>query len=295
MSYNKIKDGELFLRSKPLVTVKRALFIAAASLISSIGLNMFIVPHKLLSGGVSGIALIIQYLSGISAGIFIILFNIPLIILSIKELDKEFTILTIVGTLCQSTFLILTRNVSQLYSTNDMILSCIYGGVIHGIASGIVFSNHGSMGGADIVSMIIRRRSSLEIGKITFSINLLIVLTGSVFFGIERGLYTLISMYIVSTVVDKVIDGFDRKKMLLIVTDKDKEIIEKIHQDLKRSSTLLYGMGTYTKTQKKMVYCVVSLPQLPKAKSIVESADPYAFMSIIDTSEIQGRGFKKSI
>ncbi|MFL0245385.1 YitT family protein [Candidatus Clostridium stratigraminis] len=283
------------MKINPVLTLKRALYIACASLFSSIAINMFIVPHKLLSGGVSGIALITQYLFYIPAGLIIILLNIPLLILSLKELDKEFTILTLTGTICQSLFLILTRNISMVYHTNDILLSCIYGGVINGIAFGIVFSNHGSLGGTDIISMILRRRYNLEIGNVSFGINILIVSIGSAFFGVEKGLYTLISMYIASSVLDKVIKGLDRKKMLLIVTDKEKEIIDKIHLDLHRSSTLLYGLGTYTKAEKKLVYSVVSLSQVPKAKQIVENADPYAFMSILDTSEIQGKGFKKAI
>lgn len=283
------------MKINPVLTLKRALFIACASLFSSIAINMFIVPHKLLSGGVSGIALITQYLFNIPAGLIIILLNIPLLILSLKELDKEFTILTLTGTICQSLFLILTRNIFMVYHTNDVLLSSICGGVINGIAFGIVFSNHGSLGGTDIISMILRRRYNLEIGNVSFGINLLIVSIGSMFFGVEKGLYTLISMYIASSVLDKVIKGLDRKKMLLIVTDKEREIIDKIHQDLHRSSTLLYGLGTYTKAEKKLVYCVVSLSQVPKAKQIVENADPYAFMSILDTSEIQGKGFKKAI
>lgn len=283
------------MKLDPKDLAKRLIIIALASLLSSIGLNMFIVPHKLLSGGVSGIALIIQYVLSFPAGIVIIILNLPLFILSIKELDKEFTFLTIAGTVLQSLFLIITRDVSKLYLPKDMILSCIYGGVLHGIALGVIFSNHGSLGGTDIISMILRRRFSFEIGKVSFGINLLIVLIGSIFFGIERGLYTLISMYIVSYVIDKVINGFDIKKMILIVTDKENDIIDKIKSDLKRGATLLYGVGTYTKTPKKIIYCVVTLSQVPKLKSIVENADSYAFMSIIDASEIQGKGFKKPI
>jgi uncharacterized membrane-anchored protein YitT (DUF2179 family) len=285
----------MFVKLNAQLTAKRILIIVAGSFISSVGLNMFIIPHKLLSGGVSGISLILQYLTGIHAGIFIILFNIPLFILSIKELDKEFTLLTIIGTLCQSLFLIVTKDASKLFYSEDLLLSCIYGGTLNGIALGIIFSNYGSLGGTDIISMILRRRYSLEIGRISFGINVVIVSIGAIFFGIERALYTLVSMYLISAVLDNVINGFDRKKMLLIVTDKEKEIIDGIHQDLKRSSTLLYGIGTYTGKQKKLVYTVVSLSQVPKAKRIVEAADPYAFMSIIDTSEVQGKGFKKSI
>lgn len=256
---------------------------------------MFLVPHKLLSGGVSGVSLIIQYLLHIPSGIIVLALNIPLFILSIKELDKEFTFLTIAGTIFNSIFLILTRNISNLFFTKDMLLSCIYGGVINGAAIGLVFSNHGSLGGTDIISMYIRKKFYLELGKVSFGINLLIVSFSSIFFGIERGLYTLISMYIVSAVIDKMINGFDRKKMILVVTNKENEIIEKIKTDLRRSSTLINAVGTYSKRDKKIIYCVLSLSQVPKAKTIVQNIDPYAFMSVLDASEILGEGFKKSI
>ncbi|MCM8711188.1 YitT family protein [Clostridium sp. SYSU_GA19001] len=278
-----------------LKTARRVIITIAASFFSAVALNMFIVPHKLLSGGVSGIALIIQYLTNLPAGIIILTLNIPLFLLSLKELDKEFTFLTIIGTISNSIFLIITRNVSKLYFAEDIILSCIYGGVINGAAIGIVFSNHGSLGGTDIISMYLRRKYNLELGKVSFSINLLIVSVGSIFFGIESGLYTLISMYIVSNVIDKMINGFSRKKMILVVTNREAEMIERIKTDLGRSSTLINAVGTYTKKEKKILYCVLSLSQVPKAKTIVQTVDPYAFMSILDASEILGEGFKKSI
>ncbi|SKA87336.1 Uncharacterized membrane-anchored protein YitT, contains DUF161 and DUF2179 domains [Clostridium sp. USBA 49] len=274
---------------------KKLLITISASFFSALGVNMFLVPHKLLSGGVSGVSLIIQYLLHIPSGIIVLALNIPLFILSIKELDKEFTFLTIAGTIFNSIFLILTRNISNLFFTKDMLLSCIYGGVINGAAIGLVFSNHGSLGGTDIISMYIRKKFYLELGKVSFGINLLIVSFSSIFFGIERGLYTLISMYIVSAVIDKMINGFDRKKMILVVTNKENEIIEKIKTDLRRSSTLINAVGTYSKRDKKIIYCVLSLSQVPKAKTIVQNIDPYAFMSVLDASEILGEGFKKSI
>jgi len=283
------------LRLNSFEFTKKLLITISASFFSALGVNMFLVPHKLLSGGVSGVSLIIQYLLHIPSGIIVLALNIPLFILSIKELDKEFTFLTIAGTIFNSIFLILTRNISNLFFTKDMLLSCIYGGVINGAAIGLVFSNHGSLGGTDIISMYIRKNFYLELGKVSFGINLLIVSFSSIFFGIERGLYTLISMYIVSAVIDKMINGFDRKKMILVVTNKENEIIEKIKTDLRRSSTLINAVGTYSKRDKKIIYCVVSLSQVPKAKTIVQNIDPYAFMSVLDTSEILGEGFKKSI
>lgn len=275
-----------------LLTVKRMLLILLGSFISAIAVNMFFIPFKLLSGGIGGISLIIQYLSGIPAGYFIILLNIPLFIFSLKEIDRQFTILTVFGTVAQSIFLILTKNISSYFHLKDILLSGIYGGVLQGVAMGIIFSNHGSLAGADIISVIMRKKYDYDVGKINFVINLIIISIGSIFFGLEKGLYTLMSMYVVSYTVDKAIKGFDRKKLLFIITEKEEEINEKIKIDLNRSSTLFYAEGYYTKKQIKVIYCVVSLAQVPKLKHIVNKIDPCAFISILDTAEVQGKGFK---
>lgn len=275
-----------------LLTVKRMFLILLGSFISAIAVNMFFIPFKLLSGGIGGISLIIQYLSGIPAGYFIILLNIPLFIFSLKEIDRQFTILTVFGTVAQSIFLILTKNISSYFHLKDILLSGIYGGVLQGVAMGIIFSNHGSLAGADIISVIMRKKYDYDVGKINFVINLIIISIGSIFFGLEKGLYTLMSMYVVSYTVDKAIKGFDRKKLLFIITEKEEEINEKIKIDLNRSSTLFYAEGYYTKKQIKVIYCVVSLAQVPKLKHIVNKIDPCAFISILDTAEVQGKGFK---
>lgn len=280
------------MEENKIVIIRRLVLILIGSFISAIAVNMFFIPFKLLSGGIGGIALVIQYLSGIPAGYFIILLNIPLFIVSIKEVDKQFTILTIFGTIAQSVFLILTKNISNYFYLKDILLSSIYGGLLQGAAVGLIFSNHGSLAGADIVSVIMRKKYDYDLGKISLAINLVIVSVGAAFFGIEKGLYTLISMYVISFVVDKAIKGFDRKKLLFIITDKEEEINERIRIELNRSSTLFYAEGYYTKQQIKVIYCVVSLTQVPKLKHIVNTIDSCAFISIIDAAEVQGKGFK---
>lgn len=280
------------MEENKITIIKRLMLILLGSFMSAIAVNMFFIPFKLLSGGIGGIAIIIQYLSGIPAGYFVILLNIPLFIVSIKEVDKQFTVLTIFATLAQSIFLIITKNISNYFHLKDILLSCIYGGVLQGIAVGIVFSNHGSLAGADIISVIMRKKYDYDVGKINLAINLVIISIGSAFFGFEKGLYTLISMYIVSYAIDKVVKGFDRKKLLFIITEKEEEINERIKTELNRSSTLFYAEGYYTKQQIKVIYCVVSLAQVPKLKHIVNTIDPRAFISILDTAEVQGKGFK---
>lgn len=124
-----------------------------------------------------------------------------------------------------------------------------------------------------------------------FSLNLIIVIIGALIFGIPQALYTLISLFIQSTVLDRVLKGFSSKKLLLILTRKEKEIIDYVIKDLNRGVTSLFAEGEYTHDKKKMLYCIVSSHQMVELKSIVHQIDPGAFITIIDISEVRGKGF----
>lgn len=272
------------------------LFIILGSFLGSIGVNMFLIHAQLLSGGVTGIALIFQYLFKIQAGYMILLLNIPLFILSIKKLNKKFTIYSLVGTLSFSLSLILTHPISNILNINDKLLYCLYGGVINGIGFGLVFVHNGSTGGFDIVSMLIKRKySNFNIGKISFGINLIIVTISAFIFGLPNALYTLIAMYTTSLVLDNVVKGLNQSKSIFIITQKEELVSELIMTKLNRGVTYLYGEGAFTKEQRKILYCIVPLNQLPELKNIVTSADKKAFITISDTSEVQGKGFKNSL
>lgn len=272
------------------------LFIILGSFLGSIGVNMFLIHAKLLSGGVTGLALIFQYLFKIQAGYIILLLNIPLFILSVKKLNRKFTTYSLVGTLSFSLSLILTHPISNILNINDNLLYCLYGGVVNGIGFGLVFVHHGSTGGFDIVSMLIKRKySNLNIGKISFGINLIIVTISAFIFGLPNALYTLIAMYITSFVLDNVVKGLNQTKSVFIITEKEEEVSELIMTNLNRGVTYLYGEGAYSKEHRKILYCIVPLPQLPDLKNIVTSVDKKAFLSISDASEVQGKGFKRSL
>lgn len=272
------------------------LFIIIGSIISSIGVNMFLTHAQLLSGGVTGIALILQYLFEIQAGYIILLLNIPLFVLSAVKLSRKFTIYSIIGTISFSIALILTSSISNILSINDKLLYCLYGGVVNGIGFGLIFVHNGSTGGFDIISVLIRKKyTNLNLGKISFGINLLIVAVSAFIFGLPIALYTLIAMYITSFVLDNVVKGFNKSKSVFIITKKEEEIAASILNRLHRGVTRLYGEGAYTKEQKKILFCVIPLAQLPELKNIVTSHDNEAFMSITDASEIVGKGFKMNI
>jgi uncharacterized membrane-anchored protein YitT (DUF2179 family) len=277
---------------------QKIVLIVLGSLIIAVGVNLFIIPNKLLSGGISGIGLMLQYIFNIPMGVTILILNIPLLILSILKINKKFTMFTILGTISLSVFLILTASLNNVLAPVEesyRLLYCIYGGVLSGIGSGIVFSNEGSNGGMDIVAVYAKKKYDIEIGMMSFIINFLIVAVGSVLFDFKVGLYTLIAMYITSTVMEKIINGLSRRKMLLIVSEKEKEVSVAIMNNFNRGVTILYGEGAYTSNRKNVMYCVVSLGQLPQIKRVIKVIDNEAFISIIDIAEVQGNGFKSPL
>jgi len=208
---------------------------------------MFLANAQLISGGATGVGLIIQYLTRINSGITVFIINIPLFILSYFKLPKKFTLYTGIGMISLSACLIITSPLSSLVSLNDTLLYCIYGGILCGLGYGIVFSRNGSTGGTDIVNMLIRKKySNFNIGSLGFAINLIIVAVASTFFGIPMALYTLISMFIQGMVLDKVIKGTNNKQLLFIITEKEQLVISYIINDLHRGVTSLLAEGEYT-------------------------------------------------
>ena len=268
------------------------LVIIIGSFISSLGVNLFLSNAKLLSGGVTGIALILQYLWEVPSGITVFLLNIPLFFVSYKYLNKRFTIYTAIGMLSFSTALMITKPLSTLVQVDDMLLYCIYGGVLSGIGSGLIFYRNGSTGGTDIITMVIRRKySNFDIGQVGFAFNLIIVTVSIFIFGLPRALYTLISMFITSTILDKVLNGFTSKKLLLILTEKEDDIINYVIKDMNRGITALMAEGGYTRDKKRLLYVAVTTSQMISLKTKILRVDPKAFITIIDVSEVKGKGF----
>lgn len=270
------------------------IMIMLGGVICGISFNAFIMPHKLLSGGISGIALILNYLFGISPGLLIFLFNIPIFAIGIKFIDKEFILLSLVGMVTFSLFIDVFGFLKHMVYVDDVMLSCIFGGILNGVGMGIVFRNRASQGGIDIVAVIVKKYFSLNLGSTSLIINFIIVsFAAFIFNNLMLAMYTLISMYVGSAVLDKVIDGFDIRKSVMIISNSEKAVGDEIIKRLHRGVTYLDGEGAYTSSKKKVVYCIVTLNQLAKLKQIVREIDPNAFMTVSDTTEVLGQGFSK--
>lgn len=268
------------------------ILIFIGCIIASIGINMFLAQAKLLSGGATGLALILQYLTGFKAGYSVFLINFPLFIVSYIKLSRQFTFYSAIGMLSLSIALLLTEKLPIYVNVDDILVYCIYGGVLCGLGYSIVFARNGSTGGMDIITMLVRKNfNNFDIGKLGFSLNMIIVVIGAIFFGLPRALYTVISIYIQSLILDKVLKGFGSKKLLMILTEKEEAIIKFIIKDVHRGVTSLPAEGEYTHSKKKMIYCIVTLSQLIYLKNSIMLMDPKAFITIIDVSEVRGKGF----
>ncbi len=203
--------------------LKRYLTITLGTCISGVALNAFFLPHHLLSGGITGLGMILYYLFGWQVSLTNILFNIPLFILAYKLMSRNYFISGIYGTLVLSFFLQLFAPLQQLTQVHDPMLSCIAGGVLHGIGLGTLYRVGGSTGGSDIIGAIVQKFYSISIGTTGFLINIVLLTAGAFFFGLEPALYTLTAYFIVFKVSNAFTDGFDFKKNIIIISDRNEE------------------------------------------------------------------------
>ena len=170
-------------------------------------------------------------------------------------------------------------------------MASVFGGVLVGIGCGIVFRANSNGGGFDVIGAVVKKYYSIDLGTVVFAFNLIIVLIGIFLFNVEIGLYTLINMYIVGELTNKVVAGFNRKKLIIIVSPFAEIMAGTIMQNLGRGVTYMYGEGAYSREEKKIIFVVVSLTQISKIKLIASAIDPTAFMIVTDTSEVTGYGF----
>ena len=271
--------------------VQQYLFVAIGCLLSSASINLFLVPHHLLSGGVSGLAIISYFLFGLPIGLQIFLMNLPLIYAAYKFLGRDYTITTIYGTLLFSIAVDATRFLAGFRLLDDPMLASITGGLISGIGSGLIFRVNGNAGGLDIIAAIIKKYYSFNVGSVGFAINFVIMLIAALLFGLKLAVLTLIAMFVSANITDKVVEGFNRKKAVFIVSYNTEEIVTAILREVGRGATLLHGEGAFTRQDKPVIFVVVSLTQIAKIKLLVQDADPSAFMIVQDAAEVLGRGF----
>ena len=211
---------------------KRLAFIIAITILGtfiySVGVNAFFVPHQFLAGGLTGIAMIVYYLTGIPIGVTNLVLNLPILGLSLKFMGKFYTIITILGTVLLSLFIDLTAFLADYHVVKDPIVAAISGGVVLGVAMGILYRYNSNTGGLDVIGAIIKKYYNLEIGYVVFALNFIIVMASAWIFALEPAICTLIGMYINANLASRLVLGFAQRKAAFIVSDKPLEISDAI-------------------------------------------------------------------
>lgn len=281
-----------FSGQHPIVDVLIEYFyILVGSAIIGFTFNVFLLPNKIASGGVSGISTILHTTLGWEPAYVQWAFNIPLFIAGVIFLGKQFGVKTLVGTVFLPFVVFLTKNAEPW--THNPLLGAIFGGVGVGLGLGIVFKGRASTGGTDLAAQIIHKYTGLTLGTCVVMIDGLIVISAALVFDIERGLYALIGLFVTSKTIDLVQVGFVRSKMAMIITNKQEEVREGILNKIDRGVTKLSAYGGFTDHERPVLMCVVDQTEFTKLKQLVKSIDPTAFVVVMDAAEVLGEGFKR--
>ena len=272
------------------------IYIIIGTTILAAAINMFFAKLKLVTGGVTGLAIVIEYITeqhfgrGIPLWLTNIAINIPLFAIAIKLKGRKFVGKSMFAAAYLSFALFYTSFIPT--PKVDFLLASIFGGVLAGTGLGFVLRASASTGGTDLAANIIKvYLKNVPIAKIMLVIDSTIILTGAFVFGVQKAMYALISIYIVTKVIDSILEGINFSKAVFIISDNSKEIAETLMKDLKRGVTGINGTGMYTKGEKQVLFVVVGKNQIVSLQKMVKEIDTSAFITIADVREVVGEGF----
>ena len=260
--------------------------------LTAIALEYFFFPNDIAAGGVSGIALVINGVTGWNISIMVFILNIILFILAFVVLGKGFGGKSIYATVMLSVVMeIIERVFSPGILTDNMFLASFFGSALLAMGSAIVFQQGASTGGTSILAAIISKFTSLGVGTSLLLNDSIICLLAINVFGIDKGLFGFFSLILIGLLIDKFIDGFNTCKQVFIITSKAEMVVNFINKDIDRGCTVLNGKGGYTDSEVKIVYTVLSSNQFITLKSFIKENNPEAFITVNDSKEVLGLGF----
>ena len=261
--------------------------IAVGSALCAVAINGILIPQKFLSGGFTGMALLIHYmLPGLSLGGLYLVLNIPLFVLGWRFVGPRFFLYSIVG------MMIFSGSIEVIKLTlpiQDKLLSALLAGIITGAGAGTILRSWGSAGGTDILSVILLNRFSIRLGTTILAFNSLILAAAAILFSLERALYTLIYIYVSSYMINLVVTGLSQRKAVLIISPQWEEINQEIIEKIGRGVTITQGRGGYTGEEVQVLYTVINFRELSRLKQAIRRIDPDALVVVTDTLEVMGR------
>ncbi len=283
-------------------TIRDYLLIVSSSLIQAVSLRLFFIPANLASGGVSGIAQLVNHFTGWPIGLMVLVGNVPLFLLGWRFLGgSKFALRTAVAILTYSVFTDLIVQVpyfveSSQYLINDLkgdiFLNALYGAIISGIGYGMVYRARGTSGGSDILARILNNWRGVSMTQSYLIVDTAVILSAGFVFGWKQALYAMITLYVSGLVSETVLEGGETVRTAMIMTAHPDEVSTRVMDELQRGITYLEGKGAYSGNSRPVLYCVVSRSEVASLKAIIHESDPEAFMVIGVAHEALGEGFK---
>ena len=274
--------------------VKEYLLIITGVFLVAISLEYFFIPNDIAAGGLTGLAIVINhYIPSISTGPLVFIMDLFLFVIGFIFLGKNFGVKTIISSFSLAGIMtIIEKFFNPQALTNDLMLAAIFGTLITAIGMAIVFNANASTGGTDTIAKILNKFLNIDIGKSLLAVDFIVTLLGALTFGINVGLYGLLSVIINGIAIDKFIEGFKVCKEVTIISTKNDEIAKFIMDELERGCTFLKGVGGFTGKDTFVLYAVVGRNEFIKLKQLIGKVDPKAFITVGEVHEVMGEGFE---
>ncbi len=266
-------------------------FIQVGAVLAAFALGRFLVPNRIMDGGVVGLAIIVSYLSVLPLGVLVFAFNLPFLALSLRLIGKRFLFLALYAVTSFSVWVAVFEPGGVI--TSDLFLATVFGGIILGAGVGLIIRNGACLDGTEIVSIILTSKIPFSVGEIVMGLNVVIFSVAGLVFGVDRALYSVAAYLIAYKAIDLVVEGIDESKALFIVSDKSEEISNFLFERLKAGITIFKGMGGYSRSDRDIIYVIVRRLEISKIKSAVRGIDEDAFITIHNVHEVIGKNVRK--
>lgn len=285
---NPVPKDTIHFWNQLMPVAREAALIAVGCIVFVYGMNAVMIPARLFSGGLTGIALIIGYqIPSMDLGLVYLLLNVPLIVLGWVTISRRFIAYTFFGTALFSLAASILQPEPVILS--DPLLAALLGGVICGFGCGLILKSMGSAGGMDILAVYLNRRFGLRVGTVAFAANALVIVAGGWMLDLNLALYSIILLFTCGWVTNTVVSGFNARMALMIVSDMSDIIARELLSNFKRGVTFLDGQGGFSKMPKRVILTVATVTEVPKIKEMIFANDPKAFVVINNTFEVLGQ------
>lgn len=272
--------------------LKRLLIIATGCFIAALAVESFLLPNKIIDGGIVGISMMASILTQKPLVLFLVVLNFPFILLALRKFGKSFVFQTLFAVLLFGGFAYLDHSYFRP-ATDDILLSAIFGGIFLGLGVGLVLRNNASLDGTEILAIKFNQKTVFSVGEIIMFLNIFVFATAGFLLGWDRAMYSVLTYWTAYKVIDMVLQGFEESKSIFIVSDKSKDIGDAIMGQLGKGVTYIDAEGGYTGVKKKVLYCVINRFEIMKIKELVGHLDEDAFIVIEDVHEVEGKAFRK--